>query len=503
MLGIAAFVAMAAWPVQLGPSPPPGRVVVRVWSGWTGHEKEAFEKAVAAFNRSQSRTFLVNTSTEEDDTKIFRAITAGTPPDLFQVWSGEYVGALAANNAVVPFDPLLARDGPPRKEFIQGSLGLGEYEGRHYSMAYLIDAYALYWNKDVFRAAGLDPEKPPRTLEELQRMALRLVKKRPDGTLERVGFEMPSLEILIVLFGGKFYDPATHTILADHPRNVEALRWLTRMIDAQGGSVRVDSFTAGFGEYASPNHQFFVGKAAMMLSGQWWPSYVEKFAPHIDYGVCPLPYPSKHPELEGTTYIGGNFFCIPSGSRHPKEAWEFLRWTQNSRAQELFSSVMHGVPNMLAVLGSPRLTTGSRHNRAFGVVCRIAANPNARWFPATPVNNLYLSELNTAVQLAARNKKTPEQALHDVRVRVQRELDRVLMVAPRQSAHASRFSRLEQPARPHDRVTLSASEGSHEGGSPIRYAQGRLRGVHPEPKREILRFAQNDRGRRAQKDIGE
>ena len=430
VVGAAGFALMAAWPIRLGPKPPPGRVVVRAWSGWTGHEQDAFNRAAQAFNRSQNRIFVVNTTTGEDDTKIFRAITGGVPPDFFQIWSGEYVGALAANDAVVPFDSLLKRDGPSRDGFIRGSLGLGEFEGRHYSVPYLVDASAIYWNKDVFRAAGLDPEKPPRTLEELEQTAVRLIKKRPDGTLERAGFEMPSPEIVIALFGGKFYDPAKRKILADYTRNVEALRWFVHMLEVQGGSVRVDSFAAGFGEYSSANHQFFVGKVAMMFSGQWWPSYVEKFAPHVDYGVAALPYPAKHPELAGTTYLGGNYFCIPKGSRHPKEAWEFLRWAQTWHAQELFSSVMHGVPNMLAVLDSPKLTSGSREKRAFGVVCRIAGNPKARWFPCTPVNNLYLTELAAAAQLAARHKKTPEEALRDVRLRVQQELDRVLAQPP-------------------------------------------------------------------------
>lgn len=425
-LGIAAFIVFLVSVPTGRPKVPPGRTLVTCWSGWVGHENEAFDHVVHAFNRSQNKIFVVNTSTQEDDTKIFRAITAGVPPDFFQVWGGEYVGALAANGAVRPFNELLARDGPPLHLFLPGALRLGEYEGKFYSMPFLNDAFALYWNKDIFREAGLNPERPPRDLRELEHMALRLTRKRPDGTLVRMGFEMPDIVIPIVLFGGKFYDPRTHKILADHPRNIEALKWFVHMIKVQGGPIRVDSFVSGFGEYSSPNHQFFVGKVAMMFSGQWWPSYVEKFAPHVDFGVAPLPYPPQYPELKGTTYIGGNFFCIPTDSRHPKEAWQFLRWTQTRRAQILFSSVMHGVPNMRPFLDSPELVKGDRYKEAFGVVCRIAEHPNAAWFPATPVNMLYISELTSAAQLAARGKKTPEQALRDVRIRVQQELDRYL-----------------------------------------------------------------------------
>ena len=422
--GVAAFVVFMASLPSGKPKVPAGRTLVTAWSGWVGHENEAFDHVVDAFNRTQDRIFVVNTSTQEDDTKIFRAITAGVPPDFFQVWGGEYVGALAANDAVKPFNELLERDGPGLNLFLPGALRLGEYEGKFYSMPFLNDAYGIYWNKDIFREAGLDPERPPRDLKELERMALRLTKKRPDGSIQRMGLEMPGIEIVLVLFGGKFYDPKTHKILADHPRNIEALEWFVHMTKVQGGPIRVDSFISGFGEYSSPNHQFFVGKVAMMVSGQWWPSYVQKFAPQVDFGVAPLPYPPQYPELKGTTYIGGNFFCIPTDSRHPKEAWEFLRWTQTRPAQILFSKVMHGVPNMKPVLNSPELVKGDRYKEAFGTVCRIAEDPNAAWFPATPVNTLYISELTAAAQLAARGKKTPEQALRDVRIRVQQELDR-------------------------------------------------------------------------------
>jgi multiple sugar transport system substrate-binding protein len=399
------------------------RTVLTIWSGWTGKEKDIFDAVVAAFNREQNQYELRNMSIEADDTKTIRALTAGVPPDLFFVWEPAYTGQLAANGAIMPLDDLLAKHGPRLDQFIPGSIGQGLWEGKHYSLPYLVDAYALYWDKDSFREVGLDPERPPRTLKELEAYAVKLTKRDARGNIKRMGFQLPDIFHPIVWFGGKFYDPDTRRITADYPRNVEALEWYVHMMDLQGGAINIDSFTQGFGEYASPNNQFFVGKTAMTISGQWWPGFIERFAPRMDYGVAPIPYPDQYPEQKGVTYLGGNFCCIPRESRHPEGAWAFMRWTQTFHGQELFAKDMHGVPDIKAVLEDPVLVKGSRHNQAFGEVCRIAGNPRARFFPATPVNIMYMTELVTAAQLASRHAQTPEQALRAVQQRVQKELD--------------------------------------------------------------------------------
>jgi len=419
---LAAVVACAGCAVTRGKTPH-RRTVLSIWSGWTGKEKDIFDGVVAAFNREQDTYKVRNMTIEADDTKTIRALTAGVPPDLFFVWEPAYVGQLAANGAVQPLDPYLARAGPKLDKFIPGSIGQGLWEGKHYSLPYLVDAYALFWDKDAFREVGLDPERPPRTLKELERYALRLTKRDKSKNVQRLGFQLPDIFHPIVWFGGKFYDAKTRRITADDPRNAEALKWYAHMMAVQGGAINIESFTQGFGEYASPNNQFFVGKVAMMISGQWWPGFIERFAPHMDYGVGPIPYPDQYPEQKGVTYLGGNFCCIPRESKHPEGAWAFMRWAQTFQGQQLFAKDMHGVPDIKAVLNDPVLVTGSRHNEAFGVVCKIAGNPKARFFPATPVNIMYMAELITAAQLASRGAKTPERALQDVQKRVQKELD--------------------------------------------------------------------------------
>jgi multiple sugar transport system substrate-binding protein len=398
---------------------PTKRTRAVVWSGWVGVEQEAFEHAVDMFNAGQRHYYFENRTTIEDDTKIFRAITAGTPPDLFFLWRTSYIGALAANGAVMPLDRFFSRSGLRGPEFVPGALEQCRYRGKLYAVPFLIDASALFWNRDVFAEAGLDPDRPPRTLEELLDFAVKLTRRDARGNLVRLGLQPPPVHEVMALFGGRLADPVTGEITANDPHNVEALEWYVRMFDAQGGGLRIDSFQQGFGEFDSPNHQFFVGKVAMMFSGEWWPSYVTRYSPTTDYGVVALPYPSKYPWRKGSTFLGGNFAAIPSESKHPQAAWEFIKWMQTRQAQVAFSKVMHGLPNVRRAIFAPELTRGSREKEAFAVLCRIAAGGKGDIFPPTPVNLAYMAELETAAQRVVRKSVTPRQALEQVQRRLQ------------------------------------------------------------------------------------
>ena len=116
--------------------------------------------------------------------------------------------------------------------------------------------------------------------------------------------------------------------------------------------------------------------------------------------------------------------CIPKGSPHAEEAWKLLVWMQTDEAQILLAKLNNNLPNRRSALKAPELRTGEPYKEKFGIFLDLADNPNAAAFPALPVANLYNSELGTARDLALSGDKNPAQALRDVRIRVQRELDR-------------------------------------------------------------------------------
>jgi multiple sugar transport system substrate-binding protein len=402
----------------------PGVTTITVWSMWTGQEERNFQSVLHRYEELHPNIRFHNLGAVSDDTKTIRALVAGVPPDLFTLSDPYYLGPLAHNRAIMPLDDMFRQSGLKESDFIPASLKLCRYNGRLYGLPYLIDDNALIWNKDLFREVGLDPDRPPRTIEELEEFAARLTKRDAGGTVQRLGLR-PDVDplLLMVLFGGKFVDGGGRRIIADDPGNVAGMTWLKSVIDRMGGIDAVNTFSSGFGADQGASNPFYVGKVAMMISGEWNPYWLARYAPQVSYGVAPIPPPASRPDLKDTTLLGGNVFCIPVDGKHPKEAWDFLVWTQTREAQILFAGAMNNVPNQRSAIHASELRTGRPFRPRYALFLDLAGSPNADFFPALPVGNLYRNQIVTAKDQVLYGTKTPAQALADVRKRVQKEMD--------------------------------------------------------------------------------
>jgi multiple sugar transport system substrate-binding protein len=405
----------------------PGVVEVTIWSGWTGPEEIGFRRLLRRYEQLHPNIRFHNLSGVNDDTKTLRALVAGVPPDVFGLWDYAYLGPFARNHAIRPLDGLFRQSGLREADFLPASLGMARYQGRLYAMPFLVVIAALYWNKQAFAEAGLDPDRPPRTLEELTEYAVKLTKRDASGKITRLGLLPPgdaaSFHVVLKLFGGSLVDPATGRITTDAPANITAARWYKDLIDRMGGIGQVKAFRSGFGQEQSANNPFFVGKVAMMFSGEWNTYWLSRYAPQVEYGIAPIPPPASHPENVERVSFGADNFCIPAESKHPKEAWDFLVWLQSYEAQVMFARAINNIPNMRAAIRAPELRFGAAYRKRFATLMDLAARAKPAYFPVLPVTSLYLNQMSTALDRIAYNERTPAQALAEVRVRVQRELD--------------------------------------------------------------------------------
>lgn len=406
------------------PADPSRRVELTLWTMWSGQEERNFERVCRLYERSHPHVRVRNLGAVSDDTKTIRALVAGAPPDAFTLSNPAYLGALAHNHAVLPLDDLMQSGKLREADFVPAALRLCRYNNKLYGLPFLIDDVALLWNKQAFRDAGLDPERPPRTLEELAEYAVKLTQRDASGKITRLGLRPPSDHyILYALFGGSLLDARTGKISADDAGNVAGLAWYTALVNSVGGVQKVNAFESGFGASQGANNPFYVGKVAMMLDGEWNPYWVSRYAPQIEYGVAPVPPPAARPDRAGTTWIGGNVFCVPTDSKHPDEARNFLAWMQTPEAQILFAHDMNNVPNTRSALRASLLRSGATFRRQFGHFLDLADSPNAAYFPAMPTASLYMSQMSNATDKALYGEQAPAQALAYVRIRVQKEQD--------------------------------------------------------------------------------
>ncbi len=311
------------------------RLHLSYWEKWGSFEADACQAMCDAFNRSQDRLFVHYLRTSEVNRKAMLAAIGHDPPDVCGLWNQDVV-PFADGGALLPLDDRMRESDLPRDYYIDNYLALGMHAGKVYALPTCPVSMALFYNKDHFRrkakelrAAGLDPDRAPRTIEELDRYADVLNEFEPDGSPRIMGF-LPTEPgwwnySWGYFFGGQLVDPKTGKISSDEPKNVEAFLWAKRYAEAYGRE-RLLQFRSGFGTFDSPFNAFIEGKVSMELQGVWFPMFIRRHRPQMDFGVAPFP------SVEGLLYprslLQADVMGIPRGCKHPKEAWEFVRWVQ-------------------------------------------------------------------------------------------------------------------------------------------------------------------------------
>src|ERR1019366_3836908 len=255
------------------------RVVVNYWEKWSGFEADSMQAVVDDFNRSQDRIEVRFLSVSEVDTKLLLAASSGHPPDVAGLWS-ENIPDFSEKGALTPLDGGLAKAGIGAGRYIPLFWELCRHRGFTWGLPTTPGCVALFYNKKLFRAAGLDPERPPGTFADFEGMSRRLtlVELERSGGLVRVPFDdltpaersagrytmvqvghLPQDAGMFLSgwgcwFGARYYDGARRA-MADDPGNVSAYEWLQKTAQTYGVDV-MKNFIAGFGVSQSAQTAF-------------------------------------------------------------------------------------------------------------------------------------------------------------------------------------------------------------------------------------------------------
>jgi multiple sugar transport system substrate-binding protein len=395
-----------------------GPTEVVYWTGWSGHELQAQQRLVAEFNRTHPAIhvrILTQFNSSGSYQKIRIALAGGATPDVMStVWANE-LPAYALRGVLAPLDGFLQGSGRDvDREFTPGVARMLHVNGHVYGLSVTTNANFILYNKAIFRDAGLDPDHPPTTTDEMDRAAKACTKYSSSGQFIRYGFRPEALETWAYVFGGRWYDPATGRITADDPHNLAALRWMSSY--AKHYDIRrLDAFTSTFGSNETVNGPFFVGKIAMWATGEWSEEFIRRYAPHLDYGWFPLPVPPGG--RSQTTTAGGSVFVIPAASKHPREAWEFLNWLTQVHAVSEFCWSIKNCPPLRAAGTDPRFQSDPMFHFAIGLV----NGQNSFGPPPIPNAPTYSREISR-VEDAAMHGGDPEALLHDLQRRMSEDL---------------------------------------------------------------------------------
>jgi len=403
-----------------------GKIVISMWHPWGGTQSQAMDDIIKAFEAAHPNIDvkpLYTPNNLSNNQKFFTSVAAKRPPDVVFV-DGPQVAEWAEQGALTELDAQVRDAGLGIKDYFPPCWRQNEYKGHVWALTYCADPnFAFVWNKKDFRDAGLDPNAPPKTIAELDQL-VRKLNKLERGKFTRIGLipwgQYGSANSLFTwgwAFGGSFYDPVHNKVTCDDPKIVKALEWMCSYAKEYNIN-KIASLQAGFG--TAELNPLYVGKLSigcLHISGI---EDIKKYAPSLDYGMSYIPAP---PDGEAhSSWVGGWCMAIPKGSRHPKEAWELMRWMCADKQGT--STVAQKAGLFPGYRKSPYLAK-IRNKPGYGMFLRILEECRHQR-PVMPAQAFYMGALQRAVDDATYGKKTPKQALTDARIETQRELDLVL-----------------------------------------------------------------------------
>lgn len=434
---------------------PPKKIKLIVWGLQSGKETAGLDAQVAEFERRNPDidvSLLSMGAGAMNPQKLMTSIVGGVPPDVIHQ-DRFTIGDWASRGTFQPLDARLqAEAGRPgggirAENYYPAAWNEAVYKERVYAVPTGIDDRMLFYNRALFREVGLDPDRPPRTWDELTEYAKKLTKLNADKTFQRIGFIPNYGNSWLYLYswqnGGEFMSEDGRTCTLNNPQTVGSLQFMADVYDAMGGYDKVSIFQSGF--QSAEQDPFYTGKIGMVITGSWVVSNIARYAPGLDFAVAPAPVPKERLDGKGIfkgqtpfiTWTGGFSFAIPVGARQPDAAWRFIQFMTSEESYVLQNRVQKeynekkGRPFVFGLTANKNINqTLLREfppvnpNLLEAQKAFIDILPAAKYRPVTFIGqNLWDAHVR-AFERAASHAQTPQAALDEQTLLVQKELDK-------------------------------------------------------------------------------
>jgi sn-glycerol 3-phosphate transport system substrate-binding protein len=346
---------------------------------WQGGLQRANEEAILRltdqFNSSQNdvHVTVVNQTTYADTLNKFRAgLSSGDLPDLVQI-EDTGLQQMIDTQAALPAQACVDAEKYDLSDNLKRVVDYYSVKGKLWPMPFNVSNPVLYFNKKAFQAAGLDPNNPPKTLDEVKAAAQKL---KDSGTVAQAGFGMKLdpwyLEQWSAL-GGKTYvnnsngrkSRATSTTF-DNATGKEIFTFLDNMVKqglartnpADGSSAFDNLLGVGNGNFGMTiDTSAALGTIQQVLaSGQY---------PDVELGVAPMPGPKG----KGGVLVGGgaNYIVKKSSPEKQAAAWQYAKFLNDPQTQADWSIATGYVPIRQSAANMPQVQQYWTTNPGFKV----------------------------------------------------------------------------------------------------------------------------------------
>lgn len=385
-----------------------------VWGGWFAKEVE--QVVIDEFNKKYDGLYEVEGVEIDVLQKLPVAVAGGAPPGVVKV-DRFRVGSYAVKGLLQELDNLIARDDVDLANFYPATVAESNFQGKYYALPWNTDDRALFYNVTLFNKAGLDPEHPPRTWEELDRMSLKLDEYNSDGQLVQAGLFPHYGNWYFVGWlwaaGGRLLDETGRKVAWDSPEGRKALTWMADYIDRYGGQGAID--------YCWSLGGFNNGSVAMHMEGSWNPGHLNDAVPDLDWRVADPPRPAELAD-EPVTWSGGFALGIPTGvtGKEKEAAWAFIKFYTSHWAQKHLGVVSKGqIPALRSAATSDEFL-----NCQPGMPTFVRLMEYTKFRPVSPFGkelwSIYTDEVHALLRAG---EKTPVDILQSTAQKAQAVLD--------------------------------------------------------------------------------
>jgi multiple sugar transport system substrate-binding protein len=357
--------------------------------------------------------------------KLRAAVLGHNSPDVVDaaVPGGSFIQLLQ------PLNSYLSTIGVKASDMLPAAWSYGQWFGKQYGIAHSWDPDTLlYWNKSLFKAAGLNPDVGPATWADFTADAAKIDKIDANGKIHTLGFipwdGWTNNVVEFARLWGAPFPVVKHgsglTVNVQSPATVKALGLYASLAKKYGLKNILD---AGYGNGVNPGGSsgasaagqmadpFAVGRQGMEVTGPWEIGVLKTQAPKLSYGVEAIPVPpGGHPYL----VHDGWEWMIPKDAPHAQQAAELIGWLMQPKQLTQWDLNWGGTPTTHAVLQETAFTK----NPAFAAI--LAADKalgQGSWVPGLTTGNEYpegatfVETMDLASESVVLGKRTPQQAV--------------------------------------------------------------------------------------------
>lgn len=274
------------------------------------------------------------------------------------------------------------------RDDLTSALPGGQVDGKQYLMPLQMQGWLLAYNKDDFKAAGLDPDQPPTTWEGLRDAAKKLTVRDASGRITRSGLLLAtdpigreqSFATLIASAGGSLVDTAAHKSTFDSPQGKQALDYYVSLFNGP------DAVATGLGTSFSANppaqQPLVQGTASITLLAVNAIQKIVAAAPAKHFGVM------QPPKFEGADHGAafggaGPGLMINADSKAKDLGWKFIQFMIGKDVNQRYVQAFGGLPVRASASASPYVTASPVLTAAVKAAPQFVPNPNvAGWVQA-------------------------------------------------------------------------------------------------------------------------